>query len=80
MQALFICLGMAAFWMTINPANLRNPLVLILAGIDVSCDDLSAEARRIRQVTANMNPVAVAQFFHAICTGVFDALLAAGTG
>jgi hypothetical protein len=27
-----------------------------------------------------MNPVAVAQFFHHICTGVFDALLAAGKG
>ena len=25
-----------------------------------------------------MNPVAVAQFFHHICTGMFDALLAAG--
>jgi hypothetical protein len=27
-----------------------------------------------------MNPVAVAQFFHHICTDMFDALLAAGKG
>ena len=79
MQALFVSLGMPAFWMTLNPADLKNPLVLILAGVDLSCDDLSAEARRIRRLTANMNPVAVAQFFHQICTSVFNALLAAGT-
>jgi hypothetical protein len=27
-----------------------------------------------------MNPVTVAQFFHAICTGIFNALFRAGTG
>ena len=27
-----------------------------------------------------MNPVAVTQFFHHICVGVFDALLTAGNG
>jgi hypothetical protein len=79
MRALFVCLGMPAFWLTINPADLKNPLVLILAGVDLSCNDLTAEAQRIRHITATMNPVAVAQFFHKICTGVFDVLLAAGT-
>ena len=79
MQALLVCLGMAAFWLTINPADLRSVLVLKLAGVEVSCDDLSSEAQKIRQVTARMNPVAVAQFFHQICTGVFNVLLAAGT-
>jgi len=71
---------MPAYWMTINPSDLKNPLVLILAGINLSSDDLSTEAQRIRQITANMNPVAIAQFFHQVCTGVFDALLGTGTG
>jgi len=80
MRALFVDWGMPAFWLTLNPADLRNPLVLKLAGVEISCDDLSREARRIRRCTANMNPVAVAQFFHEICTGVFNALLGADTG
>ena len=79
MRALFVSHGVPAFWMTINPADLKNPLVLKLAGVELSSDDLSPEAQRVRQTTANMNPVAVAQFFHQICTGVFDALLATGT-
>ena len=78
MRALFVSDGMPAFWLTINPADLRNPLVLKLA-VDISCDDLSAQAQRMRQSTVNMNPVAVAQFFHQICSGVFGALLAVGT-
>ena len=80
MRALFVCRGMAAYWMTVNPTDLNSPIVILLAGVSLSCDELSAEARRIRRVTAQMNPVAVAQFFHHICAGVFDALLAAGKG
>jgi hypothetical protein len=76
--AITVAENVPAFWLTINPADLRNPLVLKLAGIDISCDDLSTQARRIRQSTANMNPVAVAQFFHQICGGVFEALLTVG--
>ena len=70
---------MAAVWFTINPADLKNPLVIRLAGIELPSDDLSPEAQKIRRVTANMNPVAVAQFFHQICTGIFNALLGAGS-
>jgi hypothetical protein len=80
MRALFVSHGMPGYWLTINPADLNNPIVIVLAGVSLSCDELSTEARRIRRVTAQMNPVAVAQFFHHICTGMFDALLAAGKG
>jgi hypothetical protein len=80
LRALFIALGMPAFWLTINPADLKCPLVLYLAGIELSLDDFSQEAHRIRRLAATMNPVAVAQFFHAICTGIFNALFRAGTG
>lgn len=79
LRALFIALGMPAFWLTINPADLRCPLVLCLAGIELSLDDLSQEAQRIRRPTATMNPVAVAQFFHTVCTGIFGALFHADT-
>ena len=78
MRACIVSEGMPGIWFTINPADLKNPLVLSLAGIVLSTEDLSPEAQMIRQTTATMNPVAVAQFFHQICTGIFDALLGAG--
>jgi Helitron helicase-like domain at N-terminus len=71
---------MPGYWLTINPADLNSPIVVILAGVALSCDELRTEGRRIRRVTAQMNPVAVAQFFHHVCTGMFDALLASGKG
>jgi hypothetical protein len=79
MQACIVSEGMPGIWFTINPADLRNPLVLSLAGIVLSTKDLSPEAQRIRQTTATMNPIAIAQFFHQICTGIFNALLNASS-
>ena len=78
MRALFVSDGVPGYWMTINPSDLSCPLVITLAGVTLTCDELSTQARRIRRLTAQMNPVAVAQFFHHVCAGVFDALLAAG--
>jgi hypothetical protein len=57
---------MPGYWLTINPSDLNNPIVVVLAGVSLSCDELTTEARRIRRVTAQMNPVVVAQFFHHI--------------
>jgi hypothetical protein len=72
--------GMPAFWMTINPSDLRNPLVLLLAGVEYSGDDFPSASATIRQATATSNPVAVAQFFHHTCKGIFDGLLGSNTG
>src|SRR5436190_4886377 len=72
--------GMPAFWMTINPSDLRNPLVLILAGVECPEDILSRANVAIRHSTATSNPVAVAQFFNHICKGIFKSLLRSHTG
>src|SRR5436190_5461708 len=72
--------GMPGFWMTINPSDLRNPLVLILAGIEYNGDDFPTASAAIRHTTATSNPVAVAQFFDHTCKGVFDGLLRSHTG
>ena len=71
---------MPAFWMTINPSDLRNPLVLILAGIECPEDILSSANAAIRHATATSNLVAVAQFFNHICKGIFKGLLRSYTG
>ena len=72
--------GMPAFWMTINLSDLRNPLVLILAGVECPEDILSRANVAIRHSTATSNPVAVAQFFNHICKGIFKSLLCSHTG
>jgi hypothetical protein len=65
--------GMLAIWLTINPSDLQNPLVLILAGREYDSDAFPAATTAIRQAVATSNPVAVAQFFHYTCKAVLDA-------
>jgi hypothetical protein len=43
MRALFVSGGMPGFWVTVNPADMNSPIVVVL-----TCDELSTEARRIR--------------------------------
>jgi hypothetical protein len=72
--------GMPAFWITINPSDLRNPLVLILAGVEYSGDNLATANAAIREATAVSNPVAVAEFFHHVCKAILEGLFATNTG
>lgn len=72
--------GMPAYWMTINPSDLRNLLVLVLAGVKYSVNAVLTATAAIRQATVPSNPIAVAQFFHHTCKGIFDDLLSSNTG
>ncbi|KAI7970124.1 hypothetical protein EIK77_000334 [Talaromyces pinophilus] len=71
---------MPAFWITINPSDLRNPLVLVLAGVEYSGDIFTTANAAIREAAATSNPVAVAEFFHHICKAILDGLFATNTG
>lgn len=75
-RGLIIRYGMPAFWITINPSDLRNPLVLILAGVEVPAHNFGAANAAIRDAVATSNPVAVADFFHCICQAILRGLLA----
>ena len=79
-RGLIVRCGMPAFWVTINPSDLRNPLVLILAGIEIPADALPMANAAIRHAIATSNPVAVAQFFNHICKAIFNGLLQSNTG
>ncbi|KAF8860612.1 hypothetical protein BDZ45DRAFT_310087 [Acephala macrosclerotiorum] len=72
--------GMPVFWITINPSDLRNPLILLLAGVEYSGDALPTANAAIRHATVTFNLVAVAQFFHHTCKAIFDGLLGSNTG
>lgn len=71
--------GMPAFWITINPSDLRNPLVLILAGVEYSGDSLATANAAIREAAATSNPAVVAEFFHHVCKAVLEGLFATNT-
>jgi hypothetical protein len=66
---------MPAFWMTINPSDLQNPLVLIFAGDQHSSDTFPTAVPAIHHIVARSDPVAVARFFHSTCKAVLDGLL-----
>ncbi len=66
---------MPVFWITFNPADLRCPLVIRLAGLEL---ELSSEIQSaFRRKIATMNPVVVAKFFHIICDAIFMSLFGA---
>ena len=79
-KGISIRFGMAAWWLAVNPSDLRNPLVLQLAGIIFSVDSMPAAAAAIRKmISVTSNPVAVAEFFHYLCNSLFLDLLRSGT-
>ncbi len=78
-KALMINDGMPVLWITLNPSALQSFLVLVLAGVRYESSESNGTADAFVRATATMNPVAVARFFEAICTGIFEHLLAAGS-
>ena len=74
-RGLFIEFGPPAFWLTINPSDLRDPLVVKLAGVTLPTSNFQKAAAALRRKTANMNPAAVAVFFDKVCTAVLEALI-----
>ncbi len=70
---------MSIIWITLNPSDFHSPLVLIFAGVRLKDSGSSTSAKEIKQATVVMNPMAILQFFKAICTSIFKHLLAAGS-
>jgi hypothetical protein len=68
---------MPAFWLTINPSNLQNPLVLMLAGAPYSTNIATSA---VHKIIATSDPVAVARFFHTTCKAILDGLLGSKPG
>ena len=66
--------GMPVFWIIINLLDLRNPLILILARVELLKDSLPVANIVIWLTIATSNLVAVAQFFYHTCKAVFDSL------
>ncbi|KAL5335625.1 hypothetical protein BJX70DRAFT_311391 [Aspergillus crustosus] len=66
--------------MTINPSDLQNPLVLLLARIQYSSDSFQTATPTFQQTIATSNPVAVTRFVHYTCRAMLDGLLRSKPG
>ena len=72
--------GIPAIWFTINPGDLRNPVILRVAGVYI-CPQLSrAELNNLRRIHAIGNPTIVAQYFHFVLDSFFKKLLCTDSG
>jgi hypothetical protein len=54
-RAFFVEFGPAAFWLTLNPSDMRDPLVIKLAGMTFSSDFFSKSTATLRGRAAIMN-------------------------
>ena len=80
-RSMIVSLGALCLFITINPADLYNPLVRVLAGEDLSLDSFPADSGPNRtffnqsQFIAT-NPVVAAQFFDIYLNTFFSSILA----
>src|SRR6266702_893718 len=77
-RALTIEKGLPSFYVTINPANVYNPLVRFLSGSKFDMDNmLSGEVPKYwsQSILIANNPVTAAQIFHLCMTTFFHTVL-----
>lgn len=64
-----------AIWLTINPSDLTNPLVLRIAGADFGQDDNFTNLRDRIKKEAMKDPGVIADFFNNIVQTLFSSLI-----
>ena len=81
-QSLMISLGLPAYFITINPADIHHPIVCFLAGENIKFDELTPDqipSARNRAKLARDNPVAAAQFFHIVIDAFLKTIVRFGS-
>ena len=71
--------GMPVVSIILNPSDLRSFWVLVIAGMRYESSESKDKEDGFAHFTKTMNPVAVAQYFEAIYTSIFEHLLALGS-
>ena len=72
--------GIPAIWFTINPSDLKNPVVLRVAGVDIHPHMDRSELNRLRRLYAIGNPTIVAQYFYFVVDSFFKKPLCTHSG
>lgn len=78
MRALMIDKGLPSFYITINPADVFNPLVKFLAGADIDIDNLLPEQVPDfweQSILVAKNPAVAAKFFNIYMNAFISCLL-----
>ena len=70
--------GLPAIWFTINPADLHNPLVLSIAGINFSEHHAFSDLKRRIRIEAIKDPAVMAEFFNLSVNAFFQSLIQSG--
>ena len=71
-------LGPPSLWITINPSDLHNPIVQVLAGEKIKMDDFMAHVgpdKESRAKNVADDPYAAAKFFHFMIATILQTLL-----
>ncbi|KAF5326511.1 hypothetical protein D9611_000714 [Ephemerocybe angulata] len=77
-KALIIEKGLPSFYLTINPADVYNPLVRLLAGAEIDIDNLSDHQMSNYWDQSNLvakNPAVAAKFFNIVLKAFISAIL-----
>ena len=77
-RANILSLGVPSFYVTVNPADVYNPMVRFLAGNDIDIDNLLSHEIPTyweQAKTVARNPCIAAEFFHVFVTAFISAIL-----
>lgn len=77
-RAMMMQLGMPSFYITINPADIYNPILKCMSGEEIDVDNLLPDQIPTFFDQAKLvakNPVLASQFFHLTMTSFFDGIL-----
>jgi hypothetical protein len=75
-RALMVEKGMPSFYITINPADVYNPLVKFLAGDEIDIDNMSVPDYIRQAITIAKNPAVAARFFNIYMKAFIKTILA----
>ena len=75
-RSLIISFGAPSLYITINPADVYNPIVRVMTDTDIANDETNAYFSFLEQAKLIAhNPVVAAQFFHTLMTFFFQHIL-----
>ncbi|KAL0061425.1 hypothetical protein AAF712_011719 [Marasmius tenuissimus] len=80
-RALMMDKGLPSFFLTVNPADVHNPIVRVLAGEELSMEDLCSRnfaSGWVQPSEISTNPFTGAKFFHFMMDAFLKAILGYG--
>ncbi|KJA28681.1 hypothetical protein HYPSUDRAFT_128517, partial [Hypholoma sublateritium FD-334 SS-4] len=79
-RGLIISKGLPSFYLTLNPADVHNPIVRLLSGAEINVDHIiesleSSKTKTEQRLLVAKNPVVAAEFFNLYMTKFCELIL-----